>query len=196
MSISEKIKEINDKIKQNQVQYNLDRQTAGFLHETGKFVLSEKDLLEKAAATKRFEYSPLGKELKAQTSAAKKQYQKLDKVFEYNKKEKKLKSRVKSNLIYSKEFTFYKYHTTKQFAKLSWSKGNYLIEFKDILELFYDDTEKIKRNNEDQKKDLEKNVAINTASKFYGKFLYTYATKYDNLSEDQNKTNVLSSPEN
>ena len=72
MSISEKIKEINDKIKQNQVQYNLDRQTAGFLHETGKFVLSE--------------------------------------------------SRVKSNLIYSKEFTFYKYHTTKQFAKLSFDQ--------------------------------------------------------------------------
>ena len=37
---------------------------------TGKYVLLEKDLLEKAAAIKRFGYSPLGKELKAQTGVA------------------------------------------------------------------------------------------------------------------------------
>ena len=74
MNISEKIKTINNKIEQNKAQYNLDRQTANisalssgnvskyeFL--TGKDVLPENDLLEKAAANKRFEYSPLGKEL-------------------------------------------------------------------------------------------------------------------------------------
>ena len=44
-------------------------------------VLPEKGLLEKAAAIKRFEYSPLGKELKSQTSAAEKQYQVLVKIF-------------------------------------------------------------------------------------------------------------------
>ena len=65
-------------------------------------------MLEKAAAMKRFEYSPLGKELKAQTCDEEKQYQKLDKVFESNKKgEKFLKSRAESNLVYSKDFTFY-----------------------------------------------------------------------------------------
>ena len=38
---------------------------------TGKDVLPEKKhLLEKAAATKRFKYVPLGKEWKAQTSVA------------------------------------------------------------------------------------------------------------------------------
>ena len=37
---------------------------------TGKYVLLEKDLLEKAATIKRFGYSPLGKELKAQTGVA------------------------------------------------------------------------------------------------------------------------------
>ena len=60
MSISEKVKIINNKIKENNAQYNLDRQTAKisalssgnvskyeFL--TGKDVLPEKDLLEKAA---------------------------------------------------------------------------------------------------------------------------------------------------
>ena len=56
MSISEKIEAINNKMEQNKAQYDLDRQTAKissvnvckyeFL--TGKDVLSEKDLLEKA----------------------------------------------------------------------------------------------------------------------------------------------------
>ena len=66
MSISEKIKAINNKLEQNKVQYDLDRQTAkiytlssgnvskyDFL--TGKDVLPEKDLLEKAALIKRFD---------------------------------------------------------------------------------------------------------------------------------------------
>ena len=82
MSISEKIKAINNKIEQNKAQYNLDRQTAKISalssgnaskHEflTGKDVLPEKDLLEKAATMKRFEDSPLCKELKSQTDIAK-----------------------------------------------------------------------------------------------------------------------------
>ena len=63
MSISEKIKTINNKIEQNKGQYKLDRQTAKisalssgnvskyeFL--TGKDVLSEKYLTEKAATLK------------------------------------------------------------------------------------------------------------------------------------------------
>ena len=75
MSISEKIKTINNKIKQNKTQYNLDRQTAKisalssgnvskyeFL--TGKAVFPEKGLLETADTMKRFEYSSLGKEWK------------------------------------------------------------------------------------------------------------------------------------
>ena len=56
---------------------------------TGKDVLPGKYLLVKAAALKRFEYSPLGKKLKAQTSTAEKQYQKLDKAFKTNKKREK-----------------------------------------------------------------------------------------------------------
>ena len=44
-----------------------------------------KDLLEKAATMKRFEYLPLGKELKAHIIITKKQYQGLDKDFISNK---------------------------------------------------------------------------------------------------------------
>ena len=66
MGISEKIKAINNKIKKNKAQYYLDRQTAKistlssgnvskYEFVTGKDVLPEKDLLEKAAGIKKFE---------------------------------------------------------------------------------------------------------------------------------------------
>ena len=120
---------------------------------TSKDILPEKDLLEKAAAIKRFEYPPLGEELKAQTSSAERQYEKLEKFLILIKERKIKRSHAKSNLFYSKEFAFYKYHSAKQLAKRSfYSKWNNLIKFKDILELFYDDTQETKPNNEDQKK--------------------------------------------
>ena len=99
---------------------------------------------------KRFESPPLGKGLTAQTSAAEKQYQKLHKVFESNKKEEKNhKGRAKSNLFYSKDFTFYKYLNTNEFAKRCfYSKQNDLSDFKYTLETLYYDTEEIKPNNE------------------------------------------------
>ena len=100
MSISEKIEGINNKIVQNKAWYNLNRKTAKssalslgnvskyeFL--TGKYLLSEKDLLEKAVTMKGFEYSLLGTELKAQTDIAKKHYQKLEDTFELDKIKKK-----------------------------------------------------------------------------------------------------------
>ena len=97
MSISEKINAINNKIEQNKAQYNLDRQTAKmstlssedvskyeFL--TSEDVLPEKYLQEKENS-KRFEYSPLDKESKAQASVPEKQYQKVNKIFKSNDEE-------------------------------------------------------------------------------------------------------------
>ena len=52
---------------------------------SGKDVLTKKDLLEKAATIRTFEYSSLGKKLKAQTDIAKKQHQKLDNTYEFDK---------------------------------------------------------------------------------------------------------------
>ena len=63
MSIREKIKAINNRIEQNKACYNLDKQTArisalssgivsNYEFLTGKDVLSELDLLEKAASIK------------------------------------------------------------------------------------------------------------------------------------------------
>ena len=96
MSISEKIKAINNKTDQNQAQYNLDRKTpkistlssgnvSKYEFLNGKDVLSEKNLLEKSSTIKRFEYSLLGKELNVQTDIE--QYQLLNKFFESDEKE-------------------------------------------------------------------------------------------------------------
>ena len=82
MSITRKIKTTNNKIEQSKAQYDLAGQTAKisalllgsvFKYEflTDKDILPEKDLLEKAATIKRFEYSLLCKELKKQTIAEK-----------------------------------------------------------------------------------------------------------------------------
>ena len=85
-SISEKIKAIDNKIEQSKDQYDLDTQTARISalssgnvskHEflIANDVLPEKELLEKAAEIKRFEYFSLSNELKKQSSVA--EYQKL-----------------------------------------------------------------------------------------------------------------------
>ena len=92
MSISEKIKTINNKIEKNKGRYNSDRPTANISAlQPGKQniwllknFLNEKDLLEKFAVIKKFEYSLLSKELKKQTSAAEKLYQKLDDTHEFD----------------------------------------------------------------------------------------------------------------
>ena len=63
---------------------------------------------------KRFEYSPLGKKLKAQTDIAKKKYQKVDETHKFyeaiNKNDEKptLKKYNKLDLIYNSNYNFYK----------------------------------------------------------------------------------------
>ena len=108
MSISEKIKAIE----QNKAQYNLDRQTAKIfaLSSSGNVskyeFLTGKDVLPEAAL-KRFEYSPFGKELKKQTSVAKKQYQDCDKVFNHDKKEEPVKIKKEGPLTTDESSLFY-----------------------------------------------------------------------------------------
>ena len=76
MTVSEKTKTIGNKIEQNKIQYDLDRQTSKISvlssgnvskHEflISKDVLPGKHLIEKATTLKRLEYSPLGKWIKS-----------------------------------------------------------------------------------------------------------------------------------
>ena len=125
---------------------------------------------------------------------------KIRQVFEFNKKEedktKNKKSRAKSNLVYNKNFTFHKQCNILEFARrYFYSKQNDLIEFKDILELFYHDNEEIKQNNNNKEKDLEQRKVVITASELYDKLLNIYKTLYDNLSKaHKKKVNVLNKP--
>ena len=135
MSISEKIKVVENKIEQKKAQYNLNRQTAKisalspgsvskYKFLTGIGILREKGLLEKAAALKRFEYLPLGKELKAQTDIAKKQDQKLD------NKEWKIGKYNKSDMIDNTVNSLYKYNDLKKVNKISMNqKSNFYQTF-------------------------------------------------------------------
>ena len=97
MSISENNKVINNELELKKAEYDyIDKMTAEisallwrnvskFEILTGKDVLQEKDLLEKIATMKRFGYSPLDKELKAETDIAEKQYQKLNNTYDSEK---------------------------------------------------------------------------------------------------------------
>ena len=52
------------------------------------FFFTRKRIAKKAATIKKFEYLPIGSELKRQTDSAKKKYQVLHKVYEFDKKRK------------------------------------------------------------------------------------------------------------
>ena len=87
---------------------------------------------------KRFEYSLLGKELKAKTDITKKQSQKLDDTFEFHKIIKKekpiLENYSKSDLTYNGKYSFYNYYcNSKKINNLS-LKSKYLI----LVEYFND----------------------------------------------------------
>ena len=56
---------------------------------------------------KRFEYSPLSKELKKQTSVGEKQYQDFDKVFNHDGHEKPVKNKGEEPLITNESSLFY-----------------------------------------------------------------------------------------
>ena len=123
MTVNEKIKTIDSNIEGKKAQYGLSSgNVRKYEFLTGKDVLPEKGLLEKAATIKRFQYSSLGNELKKQTDIAKKEYQGLDTIYECDKKEDDetnrkptIKKYSKSNLIYSSKHSFYKYYNIKRF---------------------------------------------------------------------------------
>ena len=105
-------------------------------------------MLEKAAALKRFEYSLLSKELKAQTNAAERQYQVLNKIFKPDEKEeletiKKEKPEiiVKWKLIFDSKHSFSENRNVRNFSSISfiskyckWPWFDYwLNEFKNLI---------------------------------------------------------------
>ena len=70
-------------------------------------VLTEKVLPGKVTALKRFEYSPVGKELKKQASVAEKQYKSFDKVFNHDEKEEPVKIKREEPLTFDEWSLFH-----------------------------------------------------------------------------------------
>ena len=102
MNISEKIKAINNKLKTKLNTIQTEKLLSLSSGNVSKYeffnAFYQKDLLGKAATIKRFEYSPLSKELKKQTIVAEKWYQSFDKVFMHNEKEKPVKTSVNTSV--------------------------------------------------------------------------------------------------
>ena len=98
----------------------------------------KKNLLEKAAAIKRFEYLPLGKEFKKkQTGVAEKQYQGLNKLFKPDEieesvtiKKEKLSIIGELTLMYDSKYSFSDYKNVRKYCDLSFmTKYDKLITF-------------------------------------------------------------------
>ena len=86
-------------------------------------------MLEKAAALKRFKYSPLRSVLKKKTSVAEKQYQGLNQLFKYDKREeepviiKKEKPAIisASKLMHDNKYSFSNYKNVRKYIDLSFT---------------------------------------------------------------------------
>ena len=198
MSISEKIETVNNKIEQNKAQYNLDRQTAKvsalssgnickyeFL--TEKHVLREKDLLERAAALKRFEYSPLGKELKKQTSVEEQQYQSFDKVFNHDENEKPVKIKKerllitdKSSLVYDSKYSFSKYRNVGKYYNLS-----FMTKYDSSLPFYHRLNEFRNFAPRTEKTKIKKKTVYNNAINLYITLLTIYFNQYNNIANKE-----------
>ena len=97
MSISKKIKTTNNKIEQNKAQFNLDRQTAKISALSSGNVSKREFLTGKDVnlfTRKRLARKSCCNELKAQTDIAKKQYQKLDDTYDFDRIIKKRKATI------------------------------------------------------------------------------------------------------
>ena len=122
--------------------------------------MPEKYLLEKTATLKRFEYSPLGKELKAQTAITKKQYQKLDNTYEFDKIFKKEKPTLEN-----------------------YNKSNIIVIVKN-LKTFLNDLDKFnKLKTLKEKAEKKKTNVYDKASELYNDLLQKYFDEYYDLSD-------------
>ena len=171
---------------------------------TGKDVLTGKDLLEKAATTKKFEYSPLGKELKKQTSLAEKQYQSFDKVFNHDEKEEPVKIKKEgplttdeSSLFYNNKYSFIEFKTVGKYmadsllSRYFFIVNNYLASFKQQLKEFDKFTPRKLKTK------AKKRTVYNNPQKLYNTLLSIYYNDYNVITgEEKEKMGKKYNPKN
>ena len=134
---------------------------------------------------KRFEYLPLDKESKSQTDIAKRQYQKLDNTFEFDKVIKKEKPTLKKynrwNLIYDSKYRFYPSYNIEDFNSFSLT-SKYPILFSLCSEL-----NKFNNINPRKRQKDKKATAYDNASELYNEYLEIYFTRYMTISDAKKK---------
>ena len=86
---------------------------------TIKNFLPGKELLEKVATTKLFEFFSLDQELKVQSSFAENHYQGMNKLFNPKIKEKKTEIMTESKIVYENEYSFSDYKNVRKYSDLS-----------------------------------------------------------------------------
>ena len=149
-----------------------------------KNVLPKKDLLQKAATLKRFQYS-----LKAQTSVAEKQYQGLNKLFKPDEKEEPVatdieKSEItnKSNLMYHNKYSFSEYRNFKKCSDFSFmTKYDRLLSFYHRLNNFRNLTPRIVKTK------LKKKSVFKNAANLYNTLLTIYFKDYNSFIDRKKK---------
>ena len=204
MTVTDQIKILNRKIKQNEAQYDLDREAAKtsalssnnldkYEYLTGKDLGLKPSTIEKA----KFEYSPLGKILNKELSEEDKKeglFKRLKNIDNKNEEQLKLLSNTNKNSSiknesdynYNNNFAFYKFYRYFQnFRDRSLeSKYNYISNFYKTLNEF-----KNHKTNTDETQQ-HNNKAINNVLKLYNNYFDSYEKTFNETNETFDKTTL------
>ena len=179
MTVTDQIKILNRKIKQNEVQYDFDREAAKISALSSKNVdkyeyLTGEDLGLKSSTIEKakFEYSPLGISL--------------NRVF--NKNEVESVTKNKSNFNYDCNYDFFKYYKGyDEFKEMSLdSKYNRMKEFNKLFLNF----KSVKTKKKKQKHNLKKKRIMKNVEELYKNYYNAYKSDFDTdyvLAENKKK---------
>ena len=201
MTVIDQIKILNRKIKQNEAQYDLDREAAKtsalssnnlvkYEYLTGKDLGLKPSTIEKA----KFEYSPLGKILNKELSEEDKKeglFKRLKNIDDKNEEQLKLlsntnkKSSIKneSDYNYNNNFAFYKFYRDFQNFR-DRSLIDYISNFYKTLNEF-----KNHKTNTDETQQ-HNNKAINNVLKLYNNYFDSYEKTFNETNETFDKTTL------
>ena len=189
MTVTDQIKILNRKIKQNESQYDLDREAALPSKNLDKYELltgEDLDITPSIVEQAKFEYSPLGKifnkglsgkdkeeELFKRLENIKDKSEELINTINATNRATKNKINIQSkNLIYNSKHSFIKYKDIDEFKELSFDS------FYKKLNKFNDEITSLKNvsSRKEEKKDLKYQVLSN-AKKLYNELYYIYKKK-------------------
>ena len=95
----------------------------------------------------------------------------------------------KSDLFYCNKFSFFKHCNIEKFTEISLvEEQRDLKEFKNKLELFYNESKEIEPTNEDQVKDIKVRIAVlDRVFELYNKLLGIYTNQFNKPKFDKKR---------